>query len=416
MDSPAPTVVIHRVRHWLPQTKTWIFEQLRWLPAEIEAHVSCDHIENLAQFPFNRLHVLDDASAFEQKLDRAGRSAHIGAFRSTARVAHRLSGSVLHSHFGPEAWRELGIARAAGIPQVVTFYGHDVTRVPAGSAKWRRRYLELFERVALVLCEGPHMRGELLRLGAPAHKVRVQHLGVNLEGLPFSSRVWSGVGPIKVLMAAGFREKKGLTYALRAVAAAQLLRPGVDLQVTVIGDASSDDEGQREKRAIVEAAAALRAGTVAFLGFRTHAQLLATAAEHHVFISPSVRASDGDTEGGAPVALIEIAALGVPVISTTHCDIPNVLRGPATALLAPERDIDGLTERLLGLVDCPERAVDITTFVRRELEERFDARKQARRLADMYLELNRRSRPQLALISIDAAERVTRRVRSVLGS
>ena len=66
-------------------------------------------------------------------------------------------------------------------------------------------------------------------------------------------------------------------------------------------------------------------------------------------------ASDGDTEGGAPVTLIELSATGMPIVSTTHCDIPNVVRDGKSGLLAPERDVDGLAERLRWMIENSEK-------------------------------------------------------------
>lgn len=406
------TIVLHSVRHWLTPTKTWIYEQLRWLPPRIEAHVSCETTENLEQFPFSRLHVLQTASSLERSLDRVARKVHIASLRATARLCRQLSANVFHSHFGQEAWRERPMALVAGLPQVVTFYGHDVTRVPQDSPVWRHRYRELFSTVALVLCEGPHMREELLRLGAPPARVRVQHLGANLQQLPFRPRAWMQGAPVRILMAAGFREKKGLPFALRAVAEVARSRPELDLRVTIVGDAGSDAASQREKASILEAVGQLPLGKVSLLGFRPHLELLELAQHHDLFMSPSVRAADGDTEGGAPVALIELAATGLPVISTTHCDIPNVLRGKAAALLAPERDVGALAERLRWLLDHTEETLEISHFVRAEIEQRFDAQRQAQRLADIYVEVSRQQRrPRAALFALGAGEAAVQRLR-----
>ncbi len=56
---------------------------------------------------------------------------------------------------------------------------------------------------------------------------------------------------------------------------------------------------------------------------------------HHLFLSPSVTAPDGDSEGGAPVSIIEAAATGMPVVSTTHCDIPQAVDDGVTRAARP---------------------------------------------------------------------------------
>jgi colanic acid/amylovoran biosynthesis glycosyltransferase len=404
-------VVLHSVRRWLQRTKTWIYEQLRWLPQGVDAHVVCDGTENLSEFPFAHLHVLGAASLSDRVADRLARRAGLPALRFATRLTQRLSAAVLHSHFGQEAWRELGIARESGLPHVVTFYGYDVTRVPASSPVWKSRYQELFDAAALVLCEGPHMRRALIALGADAQRVKVQHLGVDLERISFAPRSWAPGEPLRILMAAAFRQKKGLPYALRALAELLRVRPELDVQVTVVGDASQDAGEQAEKRLIVEAAGLLGPERVRFVGFQPHDRLFELARDHHVFLSPSVVADDGDTEGGAPVGIIELAAAGLAVVSTTHCDIPNVLQGPAAALLASEKDIQGLAQRLDWLTTHRDEWNALVHTVRNDLEQRFDSRRQAQALAEHYRRLaEAATRPSLTLRAIMLAERSAQRL------
>jgi colanic acid/amylovoran biosynthesis glycosyltransferase len=241
----------------------------------------------------------------------------------------------------------------------------------------------MFDSVARVLCEGTHMAEGLRALGCPDEKVTVQHLGLDLERFAFRTRSWDGSGPLRVLLAGSFTEKKGLTLAVEALGA---LKERVGIEATIVGDANREARNQEEKRRIEQAIA--RSGlTVRMLGYQSHERLLAEADRHHLFISPSVTATDGDTEGGAPVTLIEMAALGLPVVSTRHADIPEVLPERLGCLLADERDVDGLVSRLEWLVDSPERWEPLTRAVRNHIESEYDVRQQAQRLAAVYLEV-----------------------------
>ena len=52
-------------------------------------------------------------------------------------------------------------------------------------------------------------------------------------------------------------------------------------------------------------------------------------------------AADGDSEGGAPTILLEAQAIGTPIVTTRHADIPHVVpEGPGVWLCA-EHDVDG---------------------------------------------------------------------------
>jgi colanic acid/amylovoran biosynthesis glycosyltransferase len=264
----------------------------------------------------------------------------------------------------------------------VSFYGFDATYLPAADPRWHRRYRELFNTAAVVLAEGPVMAETIASLGCPATKIRVHHLGVTLDELPFRTRRWSEGEPMRVLLVGSFREKKGLPYALEALAALAIER---DLAVTVIGDADHTSRAQAEKQRIVALAnhPALR-GRVRLLGYQSHARVIAEAYAHHIFLAPSVVAHDGDAEGGAPVTLIELAATGMPVVASRHCDIPAILKEGESGLLCPERDVDSLVAALRRLAADPQKWEPMAKAARRHIEVEFDAATQGSRLADLY--------------------------------
>ena len=224
------------------------------------------------------------------------------------------------------------------------------------------------------------MAGSLRALGCPGGKIRVHALGVDLDEIPFRPRRIAAGERLRVLLAASFREKKGLPVALRALALARRL--GLDLEATLIGGAVTGQERREAQRIQTVLADPALAGRVRLLGFQPHGRLLNEAYGHHVFLSPSQVAADGDAEGGAPLAIIEMAASGMPVLSTKHCDIPNVLAEPNRRLLVPEGDVAALAEALVTLPT--EDWSDLTAANRRHVEDRFDARVLGGRLAAIY--------------------------------
>lgn len=378
--------VIHAVPRWLPLTENWIYTQVRSLPRGIESHVVCETTEHLEQFALPNVHSFLEAPRWRQAWDRGlrrlGLRQHRGFLASQAR---RYEAQILHSHFGNVGWANIGAARAVELRHVVSFYGFDVNYLPRQDPAWRLRYRALFECADRILCEGPHMAACLRSLGCPEPNIRVHHVGVRMDELPFMPRVWDPGEPLRVLVAASFQEKKGIPYTLEALGR---LQHNVPLAMTIIGDANGEPRSQAEKARILEAIEKRNLQAhVRMLGYQSHAALLREAYQHHVFLSPSVTASDGDTEGGAPVTLIEMAATGMPVVSTTHCDIPEVIRHGVTGLLARERDVEGLVSQLIWLIQNPDRWGPFVERCRRYLEAEYDARKQGERLAEIYREI-----------------------------
>lgn len=373
--------VVHSTHSWLAQTMTWKYTQLCFLPERIVNCVVCDEIINLDQFPTEHLFGGARDSAVWRFLGK--HSWRIAMLRNILLIracARRFDADILHSHFGDHAYRNIGNAARNGLRHVVSFYGYDATRMPHVDERWYARYRELFETVAVCLCEGPHMGSVLAALGCPEEKVRVQHLGVDVDRIVFRARTWRPGETLKVLISGAFVEKKGFPYAIEALSR---IKDRVNLELTLIGDTIGQARSIEEKARILEALdrAALR---TRLLGFVPYSTLIEESYKHHLFLSPSVVACDGDTEGGAPVSIIEMAASGMPVVSTTHCDIPAVLPGSAARLLAAERDVEGLEERLLWLITNPDQWAEIVTDARRHIEAEFNAPVQGRRLAAVY--------------------------------
>lgn len=295
------------------------------------------------------------------------------------RIAQRLGASLIHSHFGPVGWRDILPSRLAGTAHIVTFYGMDLAKVPRTDARWISRYRGLFATIDLVLCEGEHMSSQLRNLGCPEHKIRVHRLGIQLDSARLVPRSRSLEEPHRVLMAASFREKKGYPYGLEAV---RNLLGQFDIQLTIAGDGTPEERVHLQKT-IARLGLVNR---VRMIGMVSHTTLLEEAYRHHVFLSPSVTARNGDNEGGAPVSIIEMMATGMPVVSTFHCDIPNVVVNEITGFLAPERDSDALTIQLRRALSCEARWCEIGAAARRRVEVEFDARRQGLRLSALYRE------------------------------
>jgi colanic acid/amylovoran biosynthesis glycosyltransferase len=363
-----------------------LFNQVDKMPANVERHVVCQTKANLDQFSVPNIHCLRDHPAryyWELGMRKLRLRRHLPFLVDAVR---RHGVRIVHSHWGDAAWRDMPSVRRTAARHVVTFYGKDVNFLPVQDRAWRARYLELFAHVDAVMCEGPHMARCIVALGGPAERVHVHHLGADVDRIKFQPRRWLPGKPLRVLIAASFREKKGIPLGLTALA--RLRREIGSMEITIIGDASADPRSQPEKQRIL---ATIRKHKlehcVKLLGYQPHAVLLEQAYAHHVFLSPSLTAPDGDTEGGAPVALMDMASTGMAIVSSTHCDIPEVIVDGETGFLAREGDLPSLEHQLHRLVEKPERWEDMVRAGRSRMEREFNARIQAKRLAAFYGQL-----------------------------
>ena len=380
----SPFKVVHQCSVWLELTQTWLYNLVRYLPAHIENHVVCRRAQNLDHFPFGQVHALKRDAPLTYLAQRF--ATVIGRKQAQPFLARHLAmlrPAILHSHFGNNGWKVMRTAERFDLCHFVSFYGQDVSRLPKQNPAWVRRYRELFKSTQTrFLCEGSFMAQSLVDLGCERDRIQVHHLGVEVEKISYRPRQWQAGEPLRVLLAASFREKKGLPYALEALAR---LRSHVPLTITIIGDAGKASAAQQEKQKILDTIERHRLGDVTrLLGYQPQTVLWAEAYQHHLFLSPSVTAADGDAEGGAPVALIDMAASGMPIVSSFHCDIPEVIRHGETGWLAPERDIDAIVGAIEQWLDQPQQWASMLQAGRHHIEQHYDARTQGALLARHY--------------------------------
>lgn len=379
--------VVHNHWDWLALTQNWIYTQLRHVSPDVNCSVACSKISNAGEFSWPLTYCynsMSHASRLAIQLQAlVALGANFGRHSALIRWAVRQTGArIVHSHFGFTACAHARAIRRLGLRHVVSVYGVDVSAMPRNSAAWQQRYREMFPLVDRVLCEGPHMAQAVRALGCPAERVVIHHLGVSLPELPFRPRSWRDGQPLRVLIAASFRPKKGIPYALEALGR---LRQEQDLRVTVIGDSAGQPDSEVERQKILAVIERHKmCDVVDLLGYQPHRVLIEHAYRNHVFLAPSITADDGDSEGGSPLAITEMAATGMPIVATRHADIPEVIEHGVGGLLAEERDVDGLVTQLRRLLREPSAWQAMVQAARNRIESEYNAERQGRRLAELY--------------------------------
>ena len=361
-------VVAHSANPYLPATATWIYDQIRALK-RYRPIVLTQTRQNLDRFPIETVLSAEDISPIRRTTLRLIRKMR-GTYAGYENWLREHNAALIHAHFGQEGYRCLSAKQRTDIPLITTFYGMDVSALPR-EKKWQKRYKRLFAEGDLFLVEGPFMGEQLIALGCPANRVIVQHLGVDLDKIPFRTDP-TPEHPI-VLTYSVFREKKGLTYAIRAFS--KIAKKYPNAQLRMIGDGPLRPQLQAEIRNLhLE-------NRVKMLGLLPHPLALEELKRATILLYPSVTASDGDTEGGAPVALIEAMAMGVPIVSSQHADIPEVVIDKTCGLLYPERDVAGLAEGLGTLLSSPEQ---FGRAGRVHVEKQHNMERQAEKLEAIY--------------------------------
>jgi glycosyltransferase involved in cell wall biosynthesis len=160
----------------------------------------------------------------------------------------------------------------------------------------------------------------------------------------------------RVIAAGRFIEKKGFDTALRAFAKA--LRGRKDARLALIGGGPLETNLRRI------AAEERIGGQVVWRTRLPFHEFMGEIAQARLGLYPSRTAADGDSEGGAPVTLIEAQWLGVPSLVSDHDDLPFVAAPEASHVLPPN-DVSAWADHIAALYDAPARLEGMAQAARR---------------------------------------------------
>jgi colanic acid/amylovoran biosynthesis glycosyltransferase len=291
--------------------------------------------------------------------------------------AHLFHGSpaydIVQCHFGAlgvKAARLQAIGAMRG--KIVTaFHGQDVVNYPK---QFRGNvYAPLFQRGDLFLPISDRWNGALIAMGCPEDRIRVHRMGVDLRRFP--PRQPAVRSPLRIVTVARLVEKKGIDDAIVA-----LSQVNVPFEYEIAGDGPL--------RGALERLARERAPGkhIRFLGARTHDEIAALLQSADLFLAPSVTGTDGDVEG-IPVSIMEAMACGVPVISTLHSGIPELVAHGVSGCLVAEHDVRALSSAVSALAGDPALRARMGAAGRASVEAEYDIARLTDRLVDMYRQL-----------------------------
>ena len=285
---------------------------------------------------------------------------------------------IIHCHFGPNGifgvmLRDVGIT---GGKVVTTFHGQDIS---AYVKKYGNNvYDTLFRKGDLFLPISERWRNKLVELGCNKQKIVVHRMGIDTRRFSFSPRKLSEDNIVRFLTICRFVEKKGVDYAIRAVA--QVLRKYPNIEYNIAGD------GPLKNRMEDLVGELNIANKVKLLGWKQQEEIVTLLNDADILIAPSITGNDGDQEG-IPVVLMEALAQGIPVLSTQHSGIPEVVQDGKSGFLVPERDVDALAEKLVFFIEHPESWTKMGQAGREYVEKCYNIDTLNDKLVDLYQHL-----------------------------
>ncbi len=281
-------------------------------------------------------------------LERETTAAYAKAFR-------RYNPAAVLAEYGDTGVQTMEACQRLEIPLIVHFHGYDASEHSV-LKKHAQTYPAMFRMAAAVIAVSREMEKKLVSLGAAADKVYYNPYGIDCK---LFGGALPGEAPPVFLAVGRFVEKKAPQLTLSAFA--EVYRVESNAQLRMIGDGPLLDECRElaKQLGIDEA--------VSFRGLQPPEVVQEEMRRARCFVQHSVEASNGDCEG-TPVGILEAGASGLPVVSTQHAGIPDVVLEGNTGLLVSEGDVAGMAKRMIDIVRSPQLAGRLGQNARQHIE------------------------------------------------
>ncbi len=270
--------------------------------------------------------------------------------------------------YGTHAYHLLDLLKQSRLPIVVHFHGFDAS--VNAVVKKCNNYKDVFDYAAKIIAVSKKMEQMLLDTGCPKKKLIYNVYGPQPEfeivSPNFSRKQFISIGR--------FTDKKAPYYTIMAFKEVATRHP--DAKLLLAGDGELQNMCQNlVKHYQLE-------NQVQFLGIISPDAYRALLAESLAFVQHSIRSENGDMEG-TPLAVLEASVAGLPVISTYHAGIPDVIIHGETGLLNEEHDVNTMAKHMARLLDDMQYAKQLGANGKNHILEHYSMQRHIKSLQDI---------------------------------
>lgn len=281
----------------------------------------------------------------------------IGQKKAFIRSLQKNKIDVVMAEYGQTGAICMPICRQLNIPLIVHFHGLDAS-VHSVIEKYREAYRKMFEYASKIIVVSSAMKDKLLALGAPSEKLilnaygpdeaffSVKRVNVSKDFL-FIGRFVDKKAPYLTIMAFKRVAARYPEARLKMIGDGPLMGVCINMVKTL---------GLQDK--------------IIFRGVCTPEKIRQEMSSSVAYVQHSVTALNGDMEG-TPVAIIEASAASLPVISTFHAGISDVIEHNVTGYLVEELDVERMAEAMLEILNDPKKGCRMGIAGRERIKAEF---------------------------------------------
>lgn len=362
------------------RTLTFIYNEVIALSKHCEVWVICNSRGIAEKFPYEKV---VEIPFEESRLKRGIKwqlfkndwwfGEHNSAFSKKLNEAvNKINPDVIHCHFGNESVRFLDNFKRTDIPVIVTFHGYDATQFDKKKSyvrKLKKIYAKPFMYPMFV---SDYIKNRVAQMGIDTSKGYKLYLGIDLEKFVRTQHP-SKEKEIHFLQVSSFAPQKGHHITVPVIKKFLEQNHSIPVRFTFGGAGGTQME---EIKKIVSHCGL--ENKIFFTGRLDPHQVKEWMETAHVFLHHSVTGPFGETEG-LPTAIMEAMAMELPILTTWHAGIPELVEDNVNGMLINENDQDAYLQKLNELMKW-----DYIPGNRQKVEDMCEIKNHTLKLIDIY--------------------------------
>jgi glycosyltransferase involved in cell wall biosynthesis len=368
LGTNAKTVLVF-IEQFLGRTMTFVENQIRLLEEYYDVVVVTNKRSNEQLFQRKRIKIIP-LTIPSRAVGYALRRMNLAYCTASTSMRRTIEGiheaqpiAFAVSHFGTAGLQIAPVLRKLQIPHGIIIHGVDGSTMLESPGYRRQLTSEKWARL-IFASESLHLRYK--QVGPAFQQTRTIHLGINIREQKYYDRIspaekFRQGKTLRFIQASNFVEKKGHYFTVKAFA--RLIKHYPNCELILCGDGPLKQRTQDlvEQMGISE--------RVTFTGHLSQRQIEVELRKSDVFLHHSITDRNGGTES-VPTVIMEAMSHGMPVISTFHAGIPELIQNGENGILVAEKDEDQYVRALIDSLTLNET---IGEEARNTIRDRFDA-------------------------------------------
>ena len=296
-------------------------------------------------------------------------------------IIRRIKPDILHAHY----LINYGFrAACSGFhPLVLTAWGSDVLVQAKRSniSRWEVNFA--LKRADMVTCDGEHIIGELVKLGAGREKIKLIYFGIDTRKFsprPRGENLRKELAIFDSPVIISLRSLKPIYDVESLIKAIPSVLKGIPSAKFII----AGDGEQRKDLENLGVSLGI-SGSIRFVGFVENDELPQYLASADIYVSTSL----SDT---VAVSTAEAMACGLPVVITDFGDNRKWVEDGVNGFVVPLRNPEALASKIIYLLQNEEKGRKFGQANRQTIEQRMNQEKEMGRMEKLYNELIERYR------------------------